>query len=715
MEPNTNMAMGNDLSRNQKIIYRAVIIVWLILFVMMISLIVAFDLQRAEKFFTENTNLHYQQASDRVHVTESILEGFAAMMSVNHEPGRERIRDYARKILERYPHIFMFEIVEKVPHDRIELFTDYYRKNIYPDFKVKGFSYETDRQWQEIKTVPYHLPIVFMEPFPEQSREVMGLDLSSNVFFLQVLEESELLNTPVSSDPFKLIEGDLAYVLHRPIPVSDTRVQPSYRNSGAVGEFAVLVVRADTLLDREHHPLPGMRELLYKSDYSETDPQGYLHLHEAPAVSWLESKIFPRLRQSMILDSVSQPFVLLVEHQLGWKIISWGKLAITLFLAMFTFWVMSVYARLYLRNEMVRAERYLQIARAMIVGLDRDGNVNLINHRGCEILGYTENEILGRNWFDTVLPDTDRDAVFDVFRQIIAGEMEPVSTHENEIVTKDGEIRYIDWNNSIEKDSRGVIVGTLSSGQDITERKRAEEMSQRYHQDMAHVMRLSTMGEMATGMAHELNQPLTALVSYCGTAASLVKALPSPPQQLDEILARATEQAHRAGDIIRHLREFVSKEDNSKDSFDLCQAIRDVIIFLRWEIQKSGVQIQFRRSSQAYRVVANKIQIEQVLVNLIRNSLESLMHAHQGGGRVDIDSRLSANDMIKVSVADNGPGIDATLADKIFDQFQTSKETGMGIGLSLSRSIIEAHGGKLWVDTTHRNGALFVFELPVGE
>ena len=113
--------------------------------------------------------------------------------------------------------------------------------------------------------------------------------------------------------------------------------------------------------------------------------------------------------------------------------------------------------------------------------------------------------------------------------------------------------------------------------------------------------------------------------------------------------------------------------------------------------------------------MANKIQIEQLVVNLVRNSLESLMHAHQDGGRVDMDSRLSANDMIKVSVADNGPGIDATLADKIFDQFQTSKETGMGIGLSLSRSIIEAHGGKLWVDTTHRNGALFVFELPVGE
>ncbi|MEA3241821.1 MAG: ATP-binding protein, partial [Pseudomonadota bacterium] len=112
---------------------------------------------------------------------------------------------------------------------------------------------------------------------------------------------------------------------------------------------------------------------------------------------------------------------------------------------------------------------------------------------------------------------------------------------------------------------------------------------------------------------------------------------------------------------------------------------------------------------------ADKIQIEQVLVNLVRNSLEAIGHAKITGGRVVIQTRLLPNDMIEVNVIDNGPGIDATMTGKIFDQFQTSKETGMGIGLSLSRTIIEAHGGKLWVDKDHQNGALFGFELPVSE
>ena len=707
--------MGNNLSHGQRNIYQIVIIIWLILLVTVICWIVVFDLQRARTLFMENANLHYQESNDKVHIIESVLEGFAAMVSVTNDLGRERIRSYAQKMLEQYPQIFMFEIVEKVPHNLINSFTEHYRKNLYPDFEVKGFSYETDRRWSPVQAVPYHMPIVFMEPFPEDYRKLLGLDLSSNVFFMRALEESETLNSAVSSDPFELVEGDLAYIIHRPIPSPDKWSKSLSRKYGADVEFAVLVIRADTFLERPPDTLPGMRALLYKAEYDETDPSGHLYLHETSATSWLESKIFPRLRLSTMLDSTSQPFALLFEHQLGWGIISWGKLGITLLIALFTFWVMLVYARLYFSDEMARAERYLQIAKAIIVGLDREGNVNLINRRGCEILGYTEREMLGRNWFETVLPDKSRDAVVRVFKKIIAGEVEPLSKYENELLTKNGEVRYIDWNNAIEENSKGVIVGTLSSGQDITQRKQAEEAAQRYHRDMAHVMRLSTMGEMATGMAHELNQPLTAIVSYCGTALSLLNALPSSSQQLGEIMVRTAKQAHRASYIIRHLREHVRKEDQGDEFFELDHAIQDIITFIKREVQQRGAEIESRLGGQERKVKGRKIQIDQVLINLVLNSLEAFDHGEIAEGRIVIQTRLLPKGVIEAIVTDNGPGIDVTMTDNIFDQFQTNKEHGMGIGLSLSRSIIEAHGGKLWADKNHRNGALLGFELPVSE
>ena len=418
--------MNNNILNTQRRVYLTVATIWLILLITSMLSIVAFDLQRARTHFFEKANQLYQQVNGRVHIVESILEGFAAMVSVTNDHGRERIRSYAQEMLEQYPYIFMFEIVEKIPHDQIDAFVEYYRRNFYPDFEIKGFSYETDRQWQPISDNPFHLPIVFMEPLPEESRKVLGLDISSNVFFMQAIRESEAQNRSVASDPFKLVEGYHAYIIQRPIPVTSKLIKSNSVRSGADSEFAVLVVRTDTLLDKPPQLLPGMRELLYKATYRETDPKGHLQQHQAPAASRMESILLPHLRASLKLNSTSQPFVLLVEQQLGWGIISWGKLGFSLLAALFTFGVMLTYARLYFRNEIARAERYLHISKAMIIGLDRNGNVNPINRQGCEIMGYSEKEILGRNWFETAVPEYSRDETCRNFQRIVTGEIGPL-------------------------------------------------------------------------------------------------------------------------------------------------------------------------------------------------------------------------------------------------------------------------------------------------
>jgi PAS domain S-box-containing protein len=365
------------------------------------------------------------------------------------------------------------------------------------------------------------------------------------------------------------------------------------------------------------------------------------------------------------------------------------------------------------RIEKARAERYLQISRAMIIGLDRDGRVDLINQRGCELLGYTAEEIRGRNWFQTVVPVKARDAVLQVFRQIMTGELPALSHYENEILTKNGDVRHVVWNNTIERDVEGEIVGTLSSGQDITELKRAEEERKRHHEELAHVMRLSSMGELASGMAHELNQPLTALVSYCGTASSMLAKLPSSPPGLVELLERAAEQAHRSGDIIRHLRRFLSKGRIKKVRVDLDAVIREIADFFYWEVRDSPVKIEFRLNSQGRLVEADRVQVEQVLLNLVRNGVEAIQGAGMADGHLVLQTRVLPTDSIEVTVADNGPGVDPVMSGRIFDPFQTTKETGMGMGLSISRSIIDAHGGKLWLADAPGKGAIFGFELPL--
>lgn len=195
----------------------------------------------------------------------------------------------------------------------------------------------------------------------------------------------------------------------------------------------------------------------------------------------------------------------------------------------------------------------------------------------------------------------------------------------------------------------------------------------------------------------------------------MVNSMSSPPPQLSEILERATEQAHRAGSIIQHLREFVSKGGDQKEFLYIDQVIRDVIIFLKYEIQNGDVKVEFFPGCQTCKVKADKIQIEQVLINMLRNSIEAIGNAEITRGQVVLQTRMLSNDSIEVTVSDNGPGVSPEMISKIFNPFQTNKETGMGIGLSLSRTIIETHGGKLWMDNDYQNGARFGFELPVSE
>ncbi len=364
-----------------------------------------------------------------------------------------------------------------------------------------------------------------------------------------------------------------------------------------------------------------------------------------------------------------------------------------------------------LHKTTVRLQTLFDTAAEFIFVIDPEDRITQANRYVFERTGYTKNDVIGHSIKEFLTENSQNfcECDFPILQE------RGYCRSDIEFVCNDGRILQMECSATAVPDENGEIKSFLIIQHDVTERKLAEEVAKSHQRDMAHVMRLGTMGEMATGLAHELNQPLTALISYCGTAASLSNSLQSPPQQLGEILELAMEQAHRAGDIIRNLREFVSKDSENKETFELDRIICDIITFLKWEARKCGVKIELHLGGHARKVTANKIQIEQVLVNLVRNSLEAFEHAKRADGMVVIQTRLLPNDMIEVSVADNGPGIDATMAGKIFDQFQTSKKTGMGIGLSLSHSIIEGHGGKLWVDESHQDGALFVFELPVSE
>jgi PAS domain S-box-containing protein len=347
--------------------------------------------------------------------------------------------------------------------------------------------------------------------------------------------------------------------------------------------------------------------------------------------------------------------------------------------------------------------------------LEPDGTLVKANQTALDLGGLKNEDVIGRPFWDTYWWCYSTEVQNRLKAAIMKASQGMAVGYEEDVLGTDNTIRTIEFTLKPVKNHQGKVVFIIPEGRDISDLKQAEEERQRHRQEIAHVIRLGTMGEIASSMAHELNQPLAALASYCDAAMTLARALPEPPRKLFNILERATEQAHRAGDIIRHLREFVGKGKDAIRPLDLDRVIEALGVLLGSELKAAKVTMKQQLGSQGHKVMANKVQIEQVLVNMVMNSVEAIQGVRTTGGKVVLRTCLLEGDSVEVTVTDDGPGINPDMFEQMFNSFQTSKASGMGMGLSISRSIIEAHGGKIWADRQRRDGAVFRFSLPLCE
>ncbi len=344
--------------------------------------------------------------------------------------------------------------------------------------------------------------------------------------------------------------------------------------------------------------------------------------------------------------------------------------------------------------------------------LDDRGTVLEINRTALEFAGLNQEDVVGRPFWEVVwrgLSQKARERVRKAIQDAAGGR--PVR-YEEEVVLANGNRRIVDFSLKPVLDENGKTVLIIPEGRDITDSRLAEEEARRNLQEAAHTMRLGTMGEMASTIAHELNQPLTALVSYCGTAKSMADALPSQPDKFVKILDHAMEQAHRASDIIRHFREFVSKGNQQRQLINFDSLVESATELLRGELRKSGITLEFHLGNVNCSVYVDRIQLEQVILNLLRNSIDAITQSGRKDGRIDVYTRWLPNGAVELSVIDNGPGVAPELMEHLFEPFQSGKATGMGMGLSISRSIIESHGGRLWNNRYQQGGAHFGLTLP---
>ena len=324
------------------------------------------------------------------------------------------------------------------------------------------------------------------------------------------------------------------------------------------------------------------------------------------------------------------------------------------------------------------------------------------------------------------------------------------------VVLPDGEVRHIHGVGHPVFSESGELVEILGAAIDITERKRAEEQQREAQAQLAHVTRVATLGELAGSIAHEVNQPLTAIINNADACLALLSTEISKLNDVREALSDIISDADRASSVIERIRGLIKKSPPQKNRLDLNETAREVIALARGELDRSQVLLRTKFADDLPLVLGDRIQLQQVLLNLIINSIEAMSGATEGTRKLWVSSEKASatlgpsdqdgsgctnlaspdtgalevergtssaglSDMaltkshlcVLVSVADSGPGLDLNNVDRLFSAFYTTKRQGLGMGLSISRSIIEAHGGQLWAKANVPKGALFQFTLPV--
>jgi PAS domain S-box-containing protein len=356
-------------------------------------------------------------------------------------------------------------------------------------------------------------------------------------------------------------------------------------------------------------------------------------------------------------------------------------------------------------------ERYREVVETqteMICRYLPDSTLTFVNDAYCRYFERPREAIVGTKFIE-FLPESERAAALQYVESLVHGQGSKI--YEHHVLRPDGSVGWHQWIDHVILDAGGRVIELQGIGRDITALRQAELIAKERQQELTHLTRVATLGQLSGALAHELNQPLTAIRSNAQAALRFLAQEPMLLGEVRDILKDIVKDDQRAGDVIRHLRAMMMKRETERQPLNVNDVIAEALDLAHSDVVERRVSVDTRLAPELPSVHADPVQLKQVLLNLIGNACEAMSARETVERKLTITSAPDSGHTVRVSVMDRGTGLPPD-AQRLFEPFFSTKEHGMGLGLSISRSIIAAHGGMLWATNNNDRGATFHFTLP---
>lgn len=713
---------------------------WLVLSLLRCGALLFFDVGQQRDDFEREARALTVSVQNRLESCELVLYGMEDLIAGQPQPDYARLSRYAEEAAKRYRYLYTMGFQPRIAQAQRRAF-EAGKTGTLP-LQILDYRHDADDNanwqhpsaWQPAPVRDSYLPWVMAVPqLTSRGQRALGLDLQADSIVGPTVRRALRSGEIEISRPLRLMDNGTAiayfHALYSPSPPSPS---PILRPDEAIG-VSMLLVRTDALVSLEPEQARWLSVSLARQD-SVTNRPG------VPVYEWLATnspdwldRMLPRLERRAQVDTPYFPYELRIAQQLRFSMISDRSLAAA--------WLLSIppsyliFLILAIRHRARKSQEYaddslyrtrenstvtLQAISDAVVTIDNGRKVQYLNPAAAHLLETSEARAIGRPLTEVfkLRYEFARHAIADPFIECLQ-QRKVLELEENSFLLRpNGEKLLIEGTVSPLFDRNGGLIGGVLTFRDTAPLRRrmlealeaSEARLKQHENELARVARITSMGEMASGIAHEINQPLSAIMSYCQASLSLLEEEEPNLKLIATAIQSAVNQADRAGKIVRRLREFVSKGERHHTPVDVNHVVTNALTMAEYDLHSQKVDVEYLPGSHVPLVFADTIQLEQVVLNLVRNAIDAMQSA-PGPHRLMVETSFSA-ERVCIKVGDNGPGIGSDKLDSIFAPFFSTKTSGMGLGLTICQTIVESFGGRISAHNRSANGAEFVVELP---